>query len=633
MTLAELQYAMTIEDVQANLDSFAVGILVNEQSKNRKALLRAQSFVKDELTRLDESSQDYQDKMDLLRVFENQPELGFYYTVALFDNLAETYPIEAKQMLEAVLSFDTMGRYLLEERPIVLDRQPFVLETVMQRRGIHLTALKDTARQNQLNTEILRDQTAPVIRLVEPPLPFSCPDNVSELEETRRLAFIRLNNLANAVCSRETLYRAIEQIPFDFSLISQPSTKDNIKAFLYILAEIFVHAKIQDCSKLETLNVAVSADSKISTHSTVAFLQNTLCHWFILSLVQAPTISVFEQRIGFIMAVFAQANKTSPHLPANASADIYLPLFILSAMVTKSVLQYHPAVKPNLVCMEDMNARFDATAITRYTNHIKLPVEKKAKSGIVKTSSLPPMRMYMTTQLAWGAAVAESADKEYLIEAATSAAKQSIARGEAVYNYFNPERQRLRTPVSEMSMAARALFNAQTAVHILFENNTDIYTISDLMNTAFATHRSDDDIDKQLQMLAGALLSPIPRIYYQTKHSHQWVGIEGIDAIDYIQKYVVKARVENYKANLTEYTAAVSSWCTAILTKIEQRKLLAQKPTIHTPSPSAVQMDEAAKYLRDFSLFKQEESKPPTSIDKSAGSATSFTAGRRYSYV
>ncbi len=112
-TLIELQNAMEMEPVKSHLASYAVGIFVHELHKYRKEQAEAKLI----LIGLRDKGREHDDRRAKLKLFEEQPHLGFYFTIDLFDQLADTHPTEAQQMIEAVLSFDTMGRYLLEECP------------------------------------------------------------------------------------------------------------------------------------------------------------------------------------------------------------------------------------------------------------------------------------------------------------------------------------------------------------------------------------------------------------------------------------------------------------------------------------------------------------------------------------
>lgn len=78
--------------------------------KSRNTLSKTQTAIKNELQKLNKSSQTYQDKIAQLIALKDQPDLRFYYTISLFERRAETHPREAKKMIEALLSFDIMWR-------------------------------------------------------------------------------------------------------------------------------------------------------------------------------------------------------------------------------------------------------------------------------------------------------------------------------------------------------------------------------------------------------------------------------------------------------------------------------------------------------------------------------------------
>ena len=630
-TLAALQSAMEIDDVKTHLDAYAVGILAYEQSHNRKNQFKAQVAIKNELKSMSPSSQVYQEKLELLKAIENSHEMGFYYTIALFDSLAETHPQEAKKMIEAVLSFDLTGRYSLDKRLILVDGHPFVLDEVLKKRGIDFAAFKEMARINQLNTEFILDPTEEAEPLAAIPPSFSLPENFGELTEATRDALIELNRGATTVCNSQLLRMRADSLSLDFTQVSQFPTKENIRAFLSVLSEIFSHAKTQDSAKLETLNFAAD-QSKISAHSTVAFLQNTLCNWMILSLVEAPTIAILEQRLMFLMAVFAEANKKEPHLPLDTSADMYLPLFILSKIAIESALSSHPLVYPNLKCMQDMSARSNASAVASYIGHIKpVPPKSLKVPEIKRVRSLSPMRMEMTTRLAFSEEIAQLVDRESQAQAAISAAKQSIARGESIYNYFNPRRQRFGAAISKISTKASAIFNDQPAVHFLFKDDAGIYALVDLISTVFPIHKATDNLAKQLQTLEGALFSKNPRIYYFRKPG-KLVGLEGGDALDYIAKQLVNCKLEGSKSKLIEYSAAVNAWCDNILMKIEQLKSGATQA--HDTKPRSVSAPEQANFaastLPNISFFKADKEKtdvvpPAAEVSQPGHARTSFS--------
>ncbi len=560
-TLIELQNAMEMEPVKSHLASYAVGIFVHELHKYRKEQAEAKLI----LIGLRDKGREHDDRRAKLKLFEEQPHLGFYFTIDLFDQLADTHPTEAQQMIEAVLSFDTMGRYLLEECPIYLDGKHFVLADVLAKHGIDRTPLEAQAKQNRLNAVMICDDIEPIRPVEKKPVAFSLPSNVETLAGPIRLALNHLLRSAEAVSECETLRSKATLFNYDFDLLSKSPTEENIQAFLCLLAEIFAHAKIQDSSKLDIINVAAPDGARQSEYSAVAFLDGTLPDWFLLSLVLAPTEAIFNQRMQFIMSVFTAANKISPPLPTYANADMYLPLFILSVLIMRTSLQYHPAVRPNLDIIHDMNERHNALAINEYTNGIYLSVDGKK-------IPLPPMRMEMTTELELGKEYSDL----YSQHTSKDIARDHVTRGKAVYSYFKPNHLASNALLSCMSLDARALYKAQFTVKSMC-NRVELGQKIDLLSSAFAVRHRDDSVHKQLQTLESALLSEHPRVYSQEKHlltrtRCPVVCYENDKALVYIQQKVAKIhkKFREHKPSVPELTTVVGEWCAAISGRVDQ---------------------------------------------------------------
>ena len=478
--LEDLQYALKNEDINAHLGDYAVGILVYEQYQYRKSQIKARDLLIKKLGTLDKTSSAYHNLEDKLNEFEGKIDLGFYYSIALFDKLSDTSPLEAKRMIETIVSFDTLGRYLLEKRPIILDGVPFILDSVLARHGIDVIALKKTVRQNLSHTMLFSDDFKPVAPMIE-----TTPAETlahSELPTTGKAS--KLERAVTAVRDSELLQKKAGSVPLNFHLISKLPTKVNIAAFLSGIAEMFAHAKMQDSVKLDTINTDVLAGASASQYVVVSLLQNSLARWFVLSLAQAPTIAILEQRIRFIMSVLVQANKKTPGLPAFATADLYLPLLVVARYFTKTALKHLPSVKPNLDMLKKMTTHTNAQQISKYTNAINISIgENKV--------ALPTMRMLMIEQLTLAAAhldvMTESIDPmddlvcmlklTLLTNAATSIeihaitalmideiepryianieknAKRLMVQGQIIQNYFRPANWTASLELSPMTSA------------------------------------------------------------------------------------------------------------------------------------------------------------------------------------
>jgi len=455
-----IENALKLKSVKADLESYAVGILIQQQKKYHKIQRQSILSLKQQLERetLNSSSAAYKDCEAKIEELETI-DLGFYYTMYMFSQLTG-HRSAVKSMIQAIVSLDTIGRYLLESRVIklVVDNRPiqdFMLTKVFQDYEIDVAALKEAACQNRKNT----------IRI---------SDNI---------------NLPS-YSSNDSLQKIVELLPLHFDLLSQSCTDENVCEFLSILAELFAHAKMQDGSKLDTLNVKKLPGEKINTFSTVTFLQNTLNRWLLASLIAADNISIFDNRLRFIMAVFATANPTHPPqpsiaapkqyipevippLPPNATADMYLPFFILARNIEQHVeLTSHPAITPYLQIMRDMNERSIADTITNYTSGIHIV----STSGVVP---LNPMRMLMTTVLERISEIATL--KSYLFslfnlfhrfsekEAIKKSSYAAIKRGATVLAYFNPQHHSVFKPLSPMSDSAQAILTSASIIDVLFK--------------------------------------------------------------------------------------------------------------------------------------------------------------------
>ncbi len=546
-TLDVLQAALKMEGVTIHLNAYAVGLLVYEQNKYRKAQISAQNTLKKDLDKLDPSSPAYQDVLDKINAFDSQPDLGFYHTIALFSELAKTNPAVAKQMIEAVLSFDKMGRYLLDTRPIVIDGAPFVLDSALMACGVDVTAFKELATANRLNAVYLQQNIVTFKPLDEASSPF----------------YLR-GNKSNAL-----LRNRASQVSIDFSLVSQVPTKQNVHDFLEIMVEVYRNAQFQDSSELDTLGMEVPDGAAKHRYSKVAFLQNTMSLWFMLSLQNAPTQEVLERRINFLMAVFAKANSKLPGLSSNANADLYLPFITLACIFAQSDLSLHPFVKPHLSIMHKLIKHPNALSITHYTNRIKLNDGKRKVP-------LSPMRMEMTTHLALGAAHAELSETSQAIKIA----KENVVRGRVIYRYFHPLHP--STTLEKMSSSANEFFLAQSSVQAVFDGLDSV----DVSLGIFALHKPSDGMNRQLQILESALLSQPPRIFY--KSHGRLLCHEGGGALNYIEGQLTKL-LENHAASSSsssrDYTKVQENGF-GILNRVKELQRLFPEDAIETISLS-----------------------------------------------
>jgi hypothetical protein len=455
-----IENALKLKSVKADLQSYAVGVLIQQQKKYRKIQRQSILNLTQQINRekLDSSTIAYKDCVAKIEELETI-DLGFYYTMYMFSQL-KGHRHAVKSMIQAILSLDTMGRYLLESRVIklVVDDLPvqdFMLTKVFQDYEIDVTALKEAACQNRKNTTLISDN-------------------------------INLPSYS----SNDSLQKIVESLTLHFDLLSQPCTDENVCEFLSVLAELFAHAKTQDGSKLDTLNAKMLPGEKINMFSTVTFLQNTLNRWLLASLIAADNMSIFDNRLRFIMAVFATANPIHPlqpsiaapkqyipkviaPLPPNATADMYLPFFILARNIERHVkLTSHPAITPYLRIMRDMNERSIADTITNYTSGIHIV----STNGEVP---LNPMRMLMTTVLERISEIANLKSYSFSLfnlfhrfsekEAMKKSAYAAIKRGGTVLSYFNPHHNRFFKPLSPMSDSARAILTSVSIIDVLFK--------------------------------------------------------------------------------------------------------------------------------------------------------------------
>lgn len=567
-TLLDLQHAMGIDGVHSRLNLYAVGIFFYEQVKYRKSQVKEKRLIQQAMGVLDPSSQIYKDHQEQLIKFDDLLDLGFYYSMALFDALAETHPIEAKQMIEAIVSLDTMGRYLLEDKPIILDGVPFILDSILFRQGIDVVALKEAAMTRRSHTVFLTDPPTPVVMMTE----------------------TMLNS---------------------FELVSQLPTKANTHVFLSIMAELFAHARLQDSSKLDTVDVDVPAGASVSKYSVVSFLQNSLYTWFVLSLVQADTLAIFEQRLHFIMLVLVSANTKSSRLPPYASADIYLPLFMLARIFAKTDLKHHRDVKGNLYLIKGMSKQSNALDLNRYTDSIPFFIGSKK-------AYLPYMRMLMTTQLALAEAHAEIIDgykDEKLVEERIRREKQAtrlVTNGQIIQNYFKPANLSACLELHGMSEAGYKLFSVQPLIKSFIEFNTGANAES-LLSNSFAFHKRTDPINQQLNILSSAVFRRPPMIFYKAFFKGL-VGVEQLDALDYIEKELNRLltllEVPRCTRLSKDQTKAAAERCLTILKQIAPCQQTA--PSLAPQVTEPLSTPQAQKRVRfnapqSLTLFSSEE--------------------------
>ncbi len=392
--LQKLQAAIELPEVAKKPAYFAIGTLHNYQSKFEKIRRRAINAANKQLKTPALLGPEYEEKKAELNALELRPDLGFYYTIFLFDKLVDPAPNVINEMILAILSFDTLGNYLFEQQPIiieVLDNQngvpvkqnvTVILDEIVRRRGINVDALIHVAQQNRKHTIYFCDSTIPVNTVLPPPavpLPTK-PESPSEIISNELRSLIQHANETSAV---QALKNRIAQVPFAFDVLSLQPTQKNVNDFFIMAAQMFNHAKMQDSAKLPTLDTAPYPNENASKVSTVALLQDTLPSWFVLSLIKADSEDVFNQRLAFIMAAINTATQKKPTLPPDTTADVLLPLYQFAALIHQSSLQFHPVVKGGLSHIKEI-------ALKRSPDEINHSISPK----------LPPMRMYITSRLA-----------------------------------------------------------------------------------------------------------------------------------------------------------------------------------------------------------------------------------------
>ena len=390
--IQRLKAVIALPEVAAKPTDFAIGTLHGYQTKFEKIRRRAITDINKQLMELDPLEALFQEKMQELKTLELRPDWGFYYTLFLFDQLVDPSPNLINTMIQAVLSFDTLGSYLSETQPIIIallnnQHQTVILPDILKRRRIDVFSLNSVAQKNRENTIYFPDSTIPVNTPLLPTKVSLLPelDQPSEKISSDFCALFKQVEQAKAV---EMWRKRIAQVPFAFDLLSLEPTPENINRFFKMATELFNHAKMQDSAKLFTLNAAPYPNAKASKSSTVALLQDTMPSWFVLSLVQASTKDVFNQRLAFIVAVINTATPKKTTLPVNTTGDVFLPLFQFASYIDQSLLQFHPIVKSSLP-------------------HIKEMASKRSPDDIAKSigGKIAPMRMVTTSQLVLNAEI------------------------------------------------------------------------------------------------------------------------------------------------------------------------------------------------------------------------------------
>lgn len=616
MTLQALQSAIESKDidVKSKLGAYAVGILIEEQRQSLKRSIKAYDELKAQKPSLDQSSQAYQEILTQLSALEDQPDLGFYYTIDLFHQLASSHPVESKQMIEAVLKFDSMGQYILGASPIVLDEKPFVLEDILRQHAIDVSSLKEIARNNQKIT-VSQEHDLPVISPVEKqPIAFPPPEALEKLDQADKLEALELYRSAMAVSAMEALRKTVDQFHFDFSFVTLAPTKENVSTFIEYLVELFAHAKMQDSSRLYLLTSTIPNEFKQMHSSMVALLGNILPYWFFLALIQSPTVETFTQRIKFIMEVFAELNRPTPHLPSHASADIYLPFIVLSSVFQHSILQYHPTMKSHWHEMQAMSHLHNALTINDYMKkHVHFFVNGH-------TVELPSMRMFMMAQLELNKEIsflyAPAYPSPELCEI-----NDTIKHGQFVYEYFYPPQSGSMAPLESMSKSARTIFDSLLPIQsIISKKNLNTET-KDLLLSAFPLYKSTDSTDKKLQILESVLLAESPRVFFYEKHFFRQVlmCLKDSDALEFVESKVSKILEQNKKLDESLSKIEIEKWCLAILEKQLQHKLKNSpaspaRMTVTPPSTPQTPRKEIAsaeKSLLKWGVFKHDVPMPP----------------------
>jgi len=526
-SLDEVKQALTLKNVKDQLGSYALGLLIYEQSVYKK------TYGQKRLPG------------------PHEPELGFYYSIQLLDRLAETHQVEAVTMIQAILSFDTMGRYLLAEHSIELDGKPFLLMDVLNKYQIDVTVLKETALHNQQHTVSMAVLPAPS----SPGLLTSDVDlhGFPELADTERRP---LERQANKVRKSAYFHQQVAQFSLDFDLLSQPPGREAVREILLALSDLFEHAKMQDSSNLDALSVSNS-----NLQAMTPFLQENLASWLVLSLVQAPSTLIFNQRLQFLMMVFSALNNKmkSCSLPVNISGDVYLPFFTFSMILTKSVLKDHPLVLKNQGILQCMNRCHSPASMKTFLDSIHVPIGGK----------LSPMRILMMSRLATTREIASLNEPDGSPQNQVEiAANLHLSIGKIVYQYFNPLHHKRFYPLRCMLNSSRTLLQSQSKVALLCRK-MGIYELADLLRATFAIHNTKVDIHEQLDALENALFMQTPRLFYYTKRG-ALENCAGQDAFNYIKNYVSKAQVST--------TGYVAARCMKILVDIEDRCLPQPEP-------------------------------------------------------
>jgi len=556
-----------------NIRDYAVGVLSEQQKKYNKENILYQERLLARLNTIDKSTPEYATLLTELNMLKTQPEKGFFYTIHLFDQLNINSKI-IKKMMGAVLALDTMGRYLFEKRPISFDDAPFVLDEVLQRRNIDTTRLKSVARQNINNSLVIIDALTP-IKPLPPDIKRPPTDEQARLSESMREKFEDLSKQKTASRNFALQLSEADKLDLNFDLISKPPTEINIRRFLLVLTELLKHAKLQDSSNQLTLYSASPDENKLKAHSAVAVVSNLLPTWFVLSLIKAPNNDSCNQRLVFIMSTLAAVFRKTPNLPADATADLYIPLFTWLRLVQFSVLKQHPIMEPFLPMINQTITIVSLPAVIGYTRKVKFPVQ-----GKFFMSSLPPMRMAMTISLEIKEEIVG------MLRHSSDLRDRTIKfNGSQINAYFNPKHKRcseaLREPMSDDARAIWGKLN-QLESYSNYLHGTE----RRFLDGFFAIHQHKDTMNKQLRILTDSLMPSYTRIFYYDD-SRTIHGLEGRQALDYVKTQVdrlvdeIKTKLDdlNMKVNgetvgeEIDYITMVIPWCSSLLVKIDQLKL------------------------------------------------------------
>lgn len=455
--LKTLQAALEQDTVQASLDDYAVGIFYKENKYSKQA---------------------------------------FCQTINLFDRLAETHPAEAKQMIKAILRFDRLGEYLLHDNePVMMDGFPFTLSDVLINHDIDTSLLKKAAIANNRHNMLVIKPTQ---------------TEVHQATEASSASLVRQASDTSTAALPQSIVFLIDDVQNCAKIHGRPtiasdyttgSLTEACQALLSALEQLFNDAKLTDSSNLTLSN------------SRVASLHNAIHHWFIVYLIQAPTIQILNQRMDFMMSILTQSTqKDLPH-----TQELYIVMQSLHRLIMDTELKKHPIIQANQEAFNSVgellnNPNTIANTLITLKRNIELSSSKLSNSSTVNLEDT---------------------------------AENDTKTGQWINQYFDIPA--FSTPAPLKINNSRSITNADRLIKELQPLELLFSTIETstkkLMIGAFPIYNKDACIEMRLYTLSCALLTEHPRISHLEKSSARSKELElkideDKEALDYIKKQI-----------------------------------------------------------------------------------------------